>query len=206
MFSLQPGSHLGHHVHIAAVSSPIREFLSPSVFLFRHFVEVTSVWVCVIFLIMRLSYGFWGEMPQMWQWALLSWVGGWTALSQDPSLAMSTLISVSGHVHQASLLQRYFFPVCTLDCIQQVRPTLRRRVRSIRVCRDILQPDSNKYFGRYLEVMQVPIFFPNCFFILGENGTFRTPRISYSSFLKNVRLFIAYTFLCVNQRFLTQGI
>ena len=71
-------------------------------------------------------------------------------------------------------------------------------MRSIRVCRDILQPDSNKYFGRYLEVMQVPIFFPNCFFILGENGTFRTPRISYSSFLKNVRLFIAYTFLCVN--------
>lgn len=92
-------------------------------------------------------------------------MGGWTVLSQDPSLAMSTLISVSGHVHQVSLLQRYFSPFCTLNCSQQVRPTLRRRVRSIRVCRDILQPDSNKYFGRYLQVMQVPIFFSKLFFL-----------------------------------------
>ena len=89
-----------------------------------------------------------------------------------------------GHVHQVSLLQRCFFPFYTLDCGQQVRPTLRRRMRCIRVCRAIQQPDSNKYFGRHLEVMQVLFFSQVVFLYWVENGTFRTPRISYSSFKK----------------------
>ena len=91
---------------------------------------------------------------------------------------------MSGHVHQVSLLQRYFLPFYTLDHSQQVRPTLRRRVRSIRVRRDILQPDSNKYFGRHLEVMQVPFFFSKLFFYTGQKMEHSEPQESLTLLFK----------------------